>query len=365
MRKSHHGRKSRTHLTTAGEIVVSRIYLACVKKCEAGFVADERLGIDGHYSIGAQRMAALAGGSWSHQVASDRLNELCGMRMCANTIREIAQKHGAAMDAWQNSDPEACREFRETVGQTEFTTDGTCVNTLTGWREMKIGIFAKRESGDAATPDEWASRDLPKPSTSFAFGAIEASSQFGKKWKTNARRLGILDTSNITVLADGAKWIWEEQLNNLREASGVLDIFHAVEHLAETSRAVFGAETEEASAWLDEGRMILIRDGWPGISAFIDATHQPLRSKAKRKSLASLKSYLSSHMDHLNYADRLASGESIGSGQVEGACKNMIGRRLKQTGARWAVSRVNRMVGLCANLYSKQWNLYWNATITT
>ena len=103
-----------------------------MKKCEAGFVADERLGIDGHYSIGAQRMAALAGGSWSHQVASDRLDELCGMRMCANTIREIAQKHGAAMDAWQNSDPEACREFRETVGQTEFTTDGTCVNTLTG-----------------------------------------------------------------------------------------------------------------------------------------------------------------------------------------------------------------------------------------
>lgn len=77
-------------------------------------------------------MAAWAGGSWPHQVASDRLDELCGLRMCANTIREIAQKHGAAMDAWQNPDPEACREFRETAGETEFTTDGTCVNTLAG-----------------------------------------------------------------------------------------------------------------------------------------------------------------------------------------------------------------------------------------
>jgi len=350
-------------MTTAGEILVSRIYLACVKKCEAGFVADDRLGIDRHYSIGAQRLAALAGGSWPHQVASDRLDELCGIRLCPNTIREIVQKHGAAMDAWQNSAAEACREFRETAGETEFTTDGTCVNTLAGWREMKIGIFAKRESGDAATPDEWASRDLPSPTTSFAFGALEVSSRFGRKWKANARRLGILDTSNITVLADGAKWIWEEQLNNLRGASGVLDIFHAVEHIAETSRAVLGADTDAASTWLDKGRIILIRDGWPGISAFLDETHKPLRSKAKRKSLTSLKSYLASHMHPLNYADRLAAGKSIGSGQVEGACKNMIGRRLKQTGARWAVPRVNRMVGLCANLYSKQWNLYWNSIL--
>ena len=79
--------------------------------------------------------------------------------------------------------------------------------------------------------------------------------------------------------------------------------------------------------------MILIGAGWPGISSFIDETRKPLRSKTKRKSLASLKAYLSSHADHLNYAERLSQGQSIGSGQVEGACKNMIGRRLKQTGA--------------------------------
>jgi hypothetical protein len=63
---------------------------------------------------------------------------LCGLSLAANTIRDIAQKHGATMNSWQNTDPEACREFRETDGETEVTTDGTCVNTLTGWREMKV-----------------------------------------------------------------------------------------------------------------------------------------------------------------------------------------------------------------------------------
>jgi hypothetical protein len=61
----------------------------------------------------------------------------------------------------------------------------------------------------------------------------------------------------------------------------------------------------------------------------------------------------------LNYSERLAAGQSIGSGQIEGACKNLIGRRLKANAARWRVRRVNRMAGLCALMYSHQWKTYW------
>ena len=61
---------------------------------------------------------------------------------------------------------------------------------------------------------------------------------------------------------------------------------------------------------------------------------------------------------HWNAA-RLAQGRSIGSGLVEGACKQVIGRRLKQTGARWRVRRVERMAALCAVQASGQWAAYW------
>ena len=46
---------------------------------------------------------------------------------------------------------------------------------------------------------------------------------------------------------------------------------------------------------------------------------------------------------------------------MEGACKNLVGRRLKQTGARWRIRRVNRMAGLCCLMYSNNWNAYWNS----
>ncbi len=98
---------------------------------------------------------------------------------------------------------------------------------------------------EAATPEEWATRTLPAPRVRVAFAAIEASDRFGSRWSQWCRRLGILDTENITVIADGAKWIREEQLNHLPAAEGMLDIFHAVEHVAETARSVFGEGTPE------------------------------------------------------------------------------------------------------------------------
>ena len=351
-------------MSTPGELRLSRIYLKCARCAVGGYAADSRLGIDGRYSVGTQRLASLAAASWSYDISSERLEELCGLQMSDNTIRDIAQRHGAAMNAWQNSDPQACREFREADGQIEFTTDGTSVNTKESWREMKVAIFSRRPAGNAATPEEWATRSLPALESRVAFAAIETSDRFGRRWKQWARRLAILDTSNVTVLADGAKWIWEEQQNHLRGASGVLDIFHALEHIAETSRDVHGVGTDDASQWLDDGRRILIGQGWPGISEFISATRRKVRSPKKRKSLSGLWTYLSAHAEHLNYADRLANGRSIGSGQIEGACKNLIGRRLKQTAARWRVRRVNRMAGLCAVMYSHQWDHYWKTLST-
>jgi hypothetical protein len=123
-------------MTTAGELNLSRIYLRCVKCGDGSYAADDRLGIGGRYSCGVQRLACLAASSWSYDISSDRLAELCGIRIGDSAIREIAQQHGAAMNAWQNADPEGCREFREAEGDIECTTDGTCVNTTGGWREM-------------------------------------------------------------------------------------------------------------------------------------------------------------------------------------------------------------------------------------
>ena len=48
----------------------------------------------------------------------------------------------------------------------------------------------------------------------------------------------------------------------------------------------------------------------------------------------------------------------MGSGQVEGACKNLIGKRWKQTWVLCWGERLNRRVSLCALRYSDAWEDY-------
>lgn len=344
-------------MTQVGVIEVSRIYFRCVKCQSGGYVVDERLGIEGRYSHHAQRLICLAAASWSYDVSSERLNEFCGLDISDTTIREVAQRHGAAANTWLREEPLAVKEFRETAGDIEFTTDGTCVNTTTGWREMKVGMFSKRDRGEPATPEEWESRDLPAPQTRIAFAAIENSDAFGRRWKAWRKRLGLVDTSAVSVIADGAKWIWDQQRHHLRDAAGVLDVYHALQHLAQTSQ-VLCSSAEESALWFAQTRDILLREGWSGIECFVSRDLASL-TPTRQAAVNNLLDYLAPHQHHLHYAQRLGTGQTIGSGQIEGACKNLISRRLKANSARWKVQRVNRMAGLCSIMYTHHWEKYW------
>jgi hypothetical protein len=84
-----------------------------------------------------------------------------------------------------------------------------------------------------------------------------------------------------------------------------------------------------------------------------------VRSPAQRRARDELEGYFARQRAHLGYAARLAGGQSIGSGAVEGACKQVIGRRLKQTGARGRVRRANRMATLCCTPPGDTWQTYW------
>ena len=102
-------------------------------------------------------MVTLAGASWSFDRASKHMKELCGWSVSDNKIRQVCQERSNLIAAWERENPQAHRSFREANGEVEFCTDGTMVNTTEGWREMRLGIFAKRPRGAPATPHEWIS----------------------------------------------------------------------------------------------------------------------------------------------------------------------------------------------------------------
>ena len=263
------------------------------------------------------------------------------------------------MAGWLHGDPAAGSAFAAAEGDVEFQTDGTMVNTWEGWREMRLGLYAKRPRGEAAPPAAWDSRRLPPPCARVLFAGIETAEHFGPRIRRWAARLGIRDAAAVSVLADGAEWIWRQARAQLPGARGLLDTYHAGEHLAACGQRLYGDGTAAARGWLEEARAALLAGGWPALAERTAALRRVMRSPAKRRALDELDGYFYRRREHLGYAGRLASGQSIGSGLVEGACKQVIGRRMKQTGARWRVRRANRMATLCCTLHGDSWKPYW------
>jgi hypothetical protein len=331
-------------------VTLRRVAFAC-RACRArAHPLDERLGVDGLVSPQAQRLLCLAGAERSFERAARVLRELAGLSVCDNTVRKACDRHGGAMRAWQRDDPGAGAAFREAKGDVEFQTDGTSVNTTAGWREIRLSIFAKRERGrPVADLDAWGDQRLPAPTARAATAGIRTSDALGPQWRRAAARLGVKDARAITVIADGARWIWNQVERNLPGSAGVLDIYHASEHIHAAAVALHG-EGQAADAWYEARRRTLLDSGAAGLLAELAA------SSGEAPELAA---YLAPHVRHTPYRERLSEGRPIGSGMVEGACKTAIGLRLKQTGARWTIRRLERMAALCCLRYSDQFDAYW------
>jgi hypothetical protein len=307
-----------------------------------------------------------AGGTKSFEEGEEDLLEYCGLKLSPMTIRELCQRESVKMEAWQKAAAtEMQKDFIEAPGNIEVTMDGTCVNTTEGHKEVKIGINSKRELGDAALPEEWGTRDLPRHTARVAFAAIEDKESFQARMNDWRRRLQLGSTGDISTLGDGAPWIWNINsavFGNVREC---LDIYHTLEHLSDTSKILYGKDTEIQKQWYEEATMELLSGGLEGLESRLQRAEQEKEqeqekwNREQRENLRLLRGYLESNCERLCYRERLAEGRAIGSGQVEGACKNMVGRRLKQTGAQWRVPRLNRMTVICAVIYSSHWKKYW------
>ena len=309
-------------------------------------------------------MYAAADGSFAK--AEKRLLKFCGIAVSENTIKTLCDKEAVKIEQWQKTDPLSTQQFQDSYGEWEFTTDGTMVNTLGGWREVRIGIFSLRELGKSALPSEWDTRKLPRPHQSVAFAAMEEKEVFRHRFGSWVNRLKIADRlPTMSVLGDGAHWIWDAALLEFGKTLECLDIYHALKHLSDCGKMLYKAESVEFAAWQSETKRLLLEEGYAGIHDFLERQKVGLPDVTPSKQLEALKGvegYFGWHRERLDYRERLWEGRAIGSGQVEGACKNLIGSRLKQTGARWRSDRINRMGVICSLFYADQWDDYWKKT---
>ena len=347
-------------MTAIGPIRLERWHGRCEPCGQVGFAADLLLGVDGWLTARARRMACLAGLNDPFRKAERLLAELSGWSIDAETLRRYTHSEASAAAegrAERTALPEA---FAEASGEQELHIDAGKVNTPEGWRDVKVGVFACRERGPAATADDYEQRKLPAPTARSVIAAVEDCGAFGSRCQAEALRLGVC-ASRLSVLGDGAEWIWNLAIAWFFAAVRVLDVYHALEHLAAAGRQALG-EGAALAAWLGAARRKLVGDGYCGVCEVLT---QPLDDPEAARRLAAAAgvalNYFAGHRDRLGYAARLRRGQVIGSGLVEGTIKQRVNLRLKRTGARWQAARVGPFVELLALSDGPEWAEHWLA----
>jgi len=325
--------KPKTLTSTLGPLTLERLNRLCNHCDLRTFPADVTIEITDSYTNGLKRLAARCCGLWLYRLAADTLKELCGIALSHTTLGKLAGHTAEEIAASLQNNPDVRHAFQKTKGATDFYADGVFVPFLSAdgkieWREMNIGAYAKRERALSALPSEWSRRLLPKPTMVSAFATIVDKEGFQKMCQMMRRTLGVGSVSS--ALGDGAKWIWNVVRDVFGKTEECLDVFHAAEHISDCGKVLFG-ESQAKSDWFESMHNTLLSEGLGGIERELKLLSG--LKKGQRSLVDSLLEYFRGNVGRLDYCGRLASGRAIGSGLIEGACKNLVGRRLKQTGA--------------------------------
>lgn len=354
-------------LTVLGPITVRRAYYYD-RQCGSGFCPkDIALDIVGtSYSCGVRRMMSRVGALRPFGLGQEDLYELAGIRVSAKEVERISEKVGVQVEAFRSAEVELWGDevCLERPTRMYVCMDGTGVPMVkkevvgrrgkegqAKTREVKLGcIFTQTSVDEQGRPQ----RD--ECSTSYT-GAIEESEVFGWRIYKEARRRGIDWAKEVTVLGDGALWIWNLADAHFHGAQQIVDLYHAREHYWNAGRGCFGSAKEQLHQWaesrrleLDEGRVEDVINAIGQLSA-LPGYDQEICDREI--------GYFEKNKERMRYAEFRSRGLFVGSGVLEAGCRTVIAQRLKQSGMHWSIRGANSIIALRCSLMSNRWEDFW------
>lgn len=285
-----------------------------------------------------------------------KLREHYGFEIGESTIQRITLGHAQAIF---EADPPT-HEFPQTAGRhgrIVAQMDGGMVPVVEpdaerkdkrkgkklSWREAKIALAHARGS---CTPVYGGGIS----------GGVEAA---GQRLFTCAVRAGFGAGSRVHAVGDGAPWIIG-QIDELfgEQGSYLIDFYHVCEYLSAAAKAI-APDPAAAKAWM-EARKDALRTGRTGdvLSALIPHLEPPDVGD-EQAPVRACHRYLDARKGQLRYAEALAEGLPIGSGEIESAHRYVVQKRLKLPGAWWLAVHAEHMIALRINRLNGDWDRYW------
>lgn len=350
--------------TVLGSIRLERAYYHC-RECQTGVVPrDAELGVIGiSLSAGLSSMIAAAGAAVPFAQAAGLLKDLAGISLGTKRVERAAEATGAAATAVLKADAAAVltgkvvplpppgpapeilyiavdgtgvpMTLAETAGRAGKGPDGRART-----REAKLGcLFTQTRLDNQGHP-------VRDPDSTSYFATLEPVETFSDLVAAEAKRRGRDYIRQLVFLGDGAHWIWNMATARLPEATQIVDLFHAREHLHELANLLAFIITDDLNDWYQARRTELDNGD---IDAIVKAANQyPLvgiKATQRRTALG----YFINNKHRMQYAYFRSLGMFVGSGTVEAGCKAVVGQRLKLSGMRWSAPGATSIMTLRCN----------------
>ena len=189
-------------------------------------------------------------------------------------------------------------------------------------------------------------------------GAIESCEQFGRRLYAEAWQRGWARAKKKVVLGDGAEWIWNQANLHFPEATQIVDLYHAREHLWDLAAKLYPNDSPAQKRWvmvekdkLDDGK---IEDLVASLRSR-EASHPGLAEDIRTEV-----NYFEGNKERMRYPKFRNQGLFVGSGVIEAGCKTVLGR-LKRSGMFWTVRGANAIIALRCCQLSGKFEDYWEA----
>lgn len=138
----------------------------------------------------------------------------------------------------------------------------------------------------------------------------------------------------------------------------IIDIYHVMEYLWKGAHIFHKENTPEAEQWMTDKLASLLYGKIEGVIEDLKGMQKSL-SKGKQDLLQKVITYLENGKEHMRYDIYISKGYPIGSGIVEGACKNLVKDRMEQSGMRWTIAGAEAMLGMRSIQINKMTDDYW------
>jgi hypothetical protein len=290
------------------------------------------------------------------EVAQDLTKQ--GLALSPSFIQQTAQRVGQLAvrkrSRWEVRSPEP-----ERPAHTIATgLDGTTVPLREeGYKEAMCGTIALYDRQGQRIATEYLGT-MPEG----------GKAQFAERFTTRVAQVKRqYPRARHVVLSDGATGNWQLLETQYPDALGILDFWHAAQHLAEAADAIFGTAPSTAkTVWFERWRTTL-RDEPNGVARVIRTLiyyrNSPTLSADARRAVATHLHYFRAHAEHMQYAKYTAAKLPIGSGVTEAGCKELLKARFCRSGMRWKRETGDSILQLRALRLSAQWDSFWQKVL--